>query len=102
MEIAVLGNKSTVTGFKLAGIAYCIEASDNQAELARQFYSLVENEKTKLIIIDDSCQLIRDEIIRFIEFHNRPIIVEVPRKEKKIKPSIFDSIVKIATGGKIR
>lgn len=101
MKIAVLGSKSTVIGFKLAGLSQCFEASENIAELSKQFLSLAENKENEIIIIDESCQPIRQEIIRFIGLHSKPVIVEVPRKEKKIKPSIFDSIVRIATGAKI-
>ena len=100
MQIAVLGNKSTVVGFRLAGIQKCVEAANNIVELTRQFKELTSNEDIALLIIDDACQPLRDEIIRFIEFNKKPVIVEIPCKGKRIEPSIFESIVKRATGAR--
>jgi len=100
MEIAVLGNKSTVIGFKLAGIKKCIEAANNLVELTKQFREITADEEVAMLIVDSACQPIKDEIIRFIEFNEKPVIIEVPCKGKRIEPSIFDSIVKRATGAK--
>lgn len=100
MEVAVLGDKSTVLGFKLAGIKRCIEAAHNIIDLTKQFRELTSDEKVCLLIIDDSCKPIKDEIIRFIEFHDKPAIVEIPCKGKPLEESLFEKIVKRATGAK--
>jgi len=100
MEVAVLGNRSTVLGFRLAGVKNCVEAANNIVDLTRQFKELTASENICLLIIDNSCEPIRDEIIRFIEFHNKPAIVEIPCKGKGFEKSIFETIIKRATGEK--
>lgn len=100
MEIVVLGNKNTVKGFRLAGVKKCIEAADSLSELHKQFNQLINEESTGILLVDNCCQPLREEIIRHSIFKSKPIVIDVPCKGNKITPEIFESITKIATGAK--
>lgn len=97
--LAVLASGSTVLGFKLAGVKLCVKAADNILELTRQFRELVSKD-IELLIIDNACEPIREEILRFVEFNKKPVIVEVPCKSKLMEKPLFETIVSYATGAK--
>jgi len=100
MEIAVLGKRSTVAGFKLAGVKNTTIAGESETELLDQFESLTENPDIGILVIDDSCTQIRQDIIQFIETNKSPIISEIPGRKCKIEEGIIDAITKRASGAK--
>ena len=100
MDISVLGRKETVTGFRLAGVKNTTITADSEADLLRQFMELASRQETSLLIVDDSCSPIKQEIVSFIETNKNPVIVEIPSWNKKIDRGIIDIITQRALGAK--
>ncbi len=95
-----MGRKSTVSGFRLAGVKNTVIAAESEAGMLRQFQELSSNQNTGLLIVDDSCSPIRKEIVSFIETSKQPAIVEIPSWNKKIDRGIIDIITQRALGAK--
>lgn len=100
MKIAVLGNKNTLLGFRLAGVKNAVLAAESEEALLEQFEKLAENEEISLIITDNSCSKIRKHLIRFIELNKKPLVIEIPGRNERIEGGIIETITKKATGAK--
>ncbi len=100
MEIAVLGCRQTVLGFRLAGVKNTLIASQNRQELLEQFEELASRNETGLVIVDESCNEIKQWLAWFIETHRRPMVIEVPSYKRKGEIGLLKLITKRATGVK--
>jgi len=100
MEIAILGRRQTVLGFKLAGAGNAVIASENKNELLDQFDALASREEIGLIAVDDSCSEIHEHLIRFIEENRKPMVIEIPSQKGTPAEGLLESITKSATGAK--
>ncbi|MCX6802208.1 MAG: V-type ATP synthase subunit F [Candidatus Diapherotrites archaeon] len=100
MKIAVLGSHETVLAFRLAGVRKGVRAEESREALLGQFEKLAGEEGIGLIIADDSCSQIRDEITTFIELNQKPLIIEIPGRNEKITGGVAEMIIKKATGAK--
>lgn len=103
MKIGVVGDSTTVTGFRLAGVkdAYEVEAGRAAGVLKELF----KDENIGLIIISERiAEQIRRDIDRLTEGKVTPLIVEIPDKkgaiEKKIDP--IKELIKRAVGVEIK
>lgn len=104
MKISVLGDTTTVTGFRLAGIrdAYEISSPKEAASLLRE---LVGDKEMGLVIVTERiADEIRAEMDRITEGRITPLIVEIPDREgpmvKKVDP--IKELVKRAVGVEVK
>lgn len=102
MDVAVIGDVDTVTGFRLAGVNAAFPVAD--AEQARAKLQELSQDDTKAIIIitEKLAEAIRDTIDE-IEGSKRkisPIIVEIPDREGKIEREVdpLRELIKRAIG----
>ena len=100
MKIAVLGNRNTLTGLKLAGIQKAVLAAGSREGLLEQFEGLARDEGTGVLIVDNSCEPIRKHIARFVEANRLPLVIEIPGRGERIEEGIIDMRTKKATGAK--
>ena len=100
MDIAVLGGKNTLIGLKLAGISKAVLAADSREELLEQFEGISHDSSLGILVVDNSCAKIRQDIARFVEANRLPMVVEIPGRGEKIEEGIIDIITKKATGAK--
>ncbi len=104
MRIGVVGDSTTVRGFRLAGVkdAYEVEEAGRAAEVLRE---LLKDENVGLIIITEKiANKIREDVERLARERLIPIIVEIPDKrgaiEKRVDP--IKELVKRAVGVEIK
>ncbi|MFH1774884.1 MAG: V-type ATP synthase subunit F [Methanobacteriota archaeon] len=104
MKISAVGDSTTVTGFRLAGIkdAYEVEEPSKAISTLKE---LLKDENVGLIIISEKiADKIREDIERLTEGRFTPIVVEIPDKrgpiEKKVDP--IKELVKRAVGVEIK
>ncbi len=78
MNITVIGDNETVTGFRLAGIrsAYSVKTQTIKEVLGK----VLSDGKTEIIVITENFANFLREDIEKIKERGRPIIVEVPDK----------------------
>lgn len=76
MNVTVLGDGETVTGFRLAGISSAKEIDVKNAET--EFKKAVE-ERDIIIITEKFASQLREEIEK-LQKKSRPVIVEIPGK----------------------
>ncbi|MEM4662813.1 MAG: V-type ATP synthase subunit F [Candidatus Diapherotrites archaeon] len=100
--IAVLGEKTTVLGMKLAGIKKAYVAKEDKQALLEQFNEIASSEDVKLIIVDCSCSKIKNELLSFIETNRKPVIIEIPCWKDKTGSYIFNSAILKVSGIKQR
>lgn len=104
MRIGVVGDSTTVTGFRLAGVKDAYEIED-AARAAGVLKELFKDENIGLIIISEKiADQIRKDIDRLTEGKVTPLIVEIPDKkgaiEKKVDP--IKELVRRAVGVEIK
>lgn len=104
MRISAVGDFTTITGFRLAGIKDCyeVERSEEARDIIRR---LVKEEDMGMIIItEDIAEALREEIDALTEGVVTPLIVEVPNSkgplEGKVDP--IRRLVKRAVGVEIK
>ncbi|MEK6978345.1 MAG: V-type ATP synthase subunit F [Candidatus Hydrothermarchaeota archaeon] len=104
MKISVLGDATTVTGFRLAGIrdAYEVSAPKEAVGLLRE---LVGDKEMGLVIVTERiADEIRAEMEGITEGRITPLIVEIPDREgpmaKKVDP--IKELIKRAVGVEIK
>ncbi len=94
MKIGCIGSKDIVTIMRLAGAAHCEVAGEN---LEKQFDDMVE--KVDLVVIEERyAEKIKDKILYFRLIHDKPVIVEVPGKEKIEREDTIRKIIIRAIG----
>lgn len=94
MNITVLGDKETVTGFRLAGVSSATLADTKTIE--KEFEKAV-SEKDIIIITENLASQIRNRIEE-LQTEEKPVIVEIPGKEGSIgytKEKINDLIKRV-------
>ncbi len=104
MKIGVIGDSTTVLGFKLAGVKDAIETQD-AAKAVESLRGLFKDKEMGLIIISEKlADDLRDEIDRLTEGVVTPLVVEIPDKggtiEKKVDP--IRELVRRAVGVEIK
>jgi V/A-type H+-transporting ATPase subunit F len=104
MKIGVIGDSTTVLGFKLAGVKDAIETQD-PTKAVEALRRLFKNQEMGLIIITERlADKLRDEIDKLTEGVVTPLIVEIPDKsgtiEKKVDP--IKELVRRAVGVEIK
>ena len=103
MRIGVVGDSTTVRGFRLAGVKDAHEADERRAaELLRELF---KREDMGLIIISEKiADKIREDIEKLAEERLVPVVVEIPDKrgaiERKVDP--IKELVKRAVGVEIK
>ncbi|MFQ5975092.1 MAG: V-type ATP synthase subunit F [Candidatus Hydrothermarchaeales archaeon] len=104
MNISVVADHTTVTGFRLAGIKDCheVEKSEDAEEVLR---SLTKEEDMGMIIITEAiAEKLRGEIDALIEGKVTPLIVEIPDSKGPLpgKEDPIRRLVKRAVGVEIK
>jgi|TARA_B100000959_G_C14936053_1_gene605784 V/A-type H+-transporting ATPase subunit F len=104
MEISVIGDSTTVLGFKLAGVKTAIKTKDSK-EALEALKNQFNNPDIGLIIITEQyADKLRDEINRLTEGVMTPLIVEIPNKDgtidRKVDP--IKELVRRAVGVEIK
>lgn len=104
MEICVVGDPDTVTGFKLAGIKEGYKVGEASEALGILRDLIKEKDMGLIIVTERIGEELREEIKAMTEGKVTPIIVEIPDKggpiEKKIDP--IKELVKRAVGIEIK
>lgn len=86
MKVAVIGDRYTVAGFKLAGVKIARIARDKEQAQAALTESLRHQGIGVIIIQDSLAALVRPSVVKYRkESRSFPIIVEVPGKEGPLK-----------------
>jgi len=104
MKISVVGDLTTITGFRLAGVKDTYEI-DEPGRAVSTLKELLKDENIGLIIISEKiADEIREDIEMLTEGRFTPIVVEIPDKrgpiEKKVDP--IKELVKKAVGVEIK
>ncbi len=104
MNISVIGDHSTVTGFRLAGVNEGFEAADGKEALPILKEKFKEKEAGLIIITEKIYGEIEDEIKRLTEKRVTPMIVAIPDSkgffEERVDP--IRELVKKAVGIEIK
>lgn len=104
MKISVIGDSTTVLGFKLAGVKETVETQDPSKAL-EDLRRLFKDKEIGLIIITEKlADKLREEIDKLTEGVVTPLIVEIPDKsgtiERKVDP--IKELVRRAVGVEIK
>ena len=104
MKIFVIGDGTTVTGFRLAGVTHGFITEDHE-EAKKKLLEIVNDRDIGLIILTEKlAEKLREEIKSISEERMSPLIVEIPDKfgpiEKKVDP--LKELVKRAVGVEIK
>lgn len=96
MEIAILGDQDTMTGFRFAGIKKGLdyEKADRQA-----IHKLAEGTGV-LIVTEKAKERFKEELAAYAK-SSFPIIVEIPDKHGSEKKDMFAQLVKKIIGVEI-
>lgn len=104
MKISVVGDLTTITGFRLAGVkdAYEVEEPSKAVSVLKE---LLKDENMGLIIISEKiADKLREDLKRLTEGRFTPLVVEIPDKkgpiEKRVDP--IKELVKRAVGVEIK
>ena len=103
--IAVIGDRETASGFRIAGVPAVYEVPRDEKETLKLLDKLVNEDETAIIIINERLAAearVRDKI-RAINENKRgvtPIIVEIPDKRGPMeqKVSEIERLIKRAVG----
>ena len=104
MKVVVIGDSTTVTGFKLAGIkqGYVVESIESARKALNE--AALNPEVGLIIITERLAQEFRKDISYLTEGKITPLIVEIPDKfgpiEEKVDP--IKELVKKAVGVEIK
>ena len=98
MEIAVIGDEVTVTGFRLCGIrmGYVPEDEDTLRKILDTFSKM--DEVGMIVITDEYAFKVREEIVRITR--EKKIIITLPTTEKgmEVRKELIDRIINTAVG----
>ena len=97
MNVAVIGDADTTTGFRLAGITAVYEA---KSQTAPQVLEKVLTEDYDIIIITESLAAFAEEQLSEVRGKATPVIVEIPDKKGSIgyTKKILKEVIKNAVG----
>lgn len=103
MEIVVIGNEETLTGFKLAGITRTYSAEDAKGSLE----SILNDRTVGIIMISEKCAQEHQEILnrgRKDKKKLTPIIVEIPDNTGPIAREVdpLQELIRRALGAQIQ
>ena len=103
MEIGVVGDFDTVTGFRLAGVKKAYEVDDPGAAVER-LKKLIKGDTGLIIITEKLAEQIRDEIAVLTEGKAFPLIVEIQDKRGPIEGKVdpIKALIKKAVGVDIK
>lgn len=103
MKIGVIGDFSTITGFRLAGVkeAYEVEEPGVAVETLKK---LLKEDIGLIIITERLADQIRDETATLIEGKTFPLIVEIPDKDGPVEGKVdpIMALIKKAVGVEIK
>ncbi len=103
MEIGVVGDFSTVTGFRLAGVRETYEVNEPK-DAVEALKELIKKGVGLIIITERLADQIRDSIAALIEGKDLPLIVEIPDREGPDEDRVdpIKSLIKKAVGVDIK
>jgi V/A-type H+-transporting ATPase subunit F len=98
LKIAVLGDKDTAVGFRLAGIYDVFVADGNEREI---WNGICERDDIGILFITEKIAETLGKYLKdFRISHDTPIIVEIPDKKGRIKDHVdyISHLIKKAVG----
>ncbi|MCD6380973.1 MAG: V-type ATP synthase subunit F [Candidatus Odinarchaeota archaeon] len=99
MEIAVVGDEATVTGFRLCGIkmGYVPEDEDTLRKILDVLSRM--DEVGMIVITDEYAFKVREEIVRIMR-EKKKIIITLPTTEKgmEVRKELIDRMINTAIG----
>lgn len=104
MKISVIGDSTTVTGFRLAGIKDAYEVEE-ASEAVGVLKGLFKDGKMGLIIISEKvADQIRRDLGKLAEGKVMPLVVEIPDKRGPLEKKVdtIKELVKRAVGVEIK
>lgn len=104
MKICVIGDLTTTTGFRLAGVSESYEVTEPKEALLK-LEGLVKDEDVGLIIITENIgDSLREEINTLTEGKITPLIVEIPDKKGPLEErrDPIRELIKKAVGVEIK
>ncbi len=103
MEIGVVGDFDTVTGFRLAGVKAAYEAEEPGAAV-ESLKKLIKEDIKVIIITERLADEIRNEITALTEGKAFPLIVEIQDKKGPIEGKVdpIRALIKKAVGVDIK
>ncbi len=103
MEIGVVGDFDTITGFRLAGVKETYEVEEPRAAV-EILKKLIKKDIGLIIITERLADQIRDETTAIIERNALPLIVEIPDKRGPVegKADPIMALIKKAVGVDIK
>jgi V/A-type H+-transporting ATPase subunit F len=103
MEIGVVGDFDTVTGFRLAGVRGAYEVEEPGAAV-KTLKKLMREDVGLIIITERLADQIRDEIATLTEGKAFPLIVEIQDKQGPIEGKVdpIMALIKKAVGVDIK
>ncbi|MCD6473947.1 MAG: hypothetical protein J7K47_03465 [Thermoplasmata archaeon] len=94
MKIGCIGSEDFITIMRLGGASL---AENGEEDIEKKFDEMVE--KADIIVIEEKyAEKIKDKILYFRLIHDKPVIVEVPAKEKMEREDTIRKIIVRAIG----
>jgi len=93
MKIAFIGSKEMATLFKMAGVSYA-GLGEN---VEKEFDEIVKSYDV-VVIEGKYAEKVKNKILYFRLLHDKPIIVEIPGKEKVEREDTIRKIIARAVG----